>query len=232
MALDYARALLVLRPAFVMAKGREPTGYELVWPGAVAAAETSFGQGWVKPNEACKGSNNWGAVQAVGSQPACQGTDTMPDRKSYAQGFRVYASPEEGAADAIKRVFASAGDGILANPKTTSYEFSRALRRGTYYGGWCDRAVATFGKAAAKLGVPKNEAELACEAEAVDTHVKWMRPHVEGLSMALGMPPPPMGSPNATEASPIVRHARWALAVGAGLLVGGGVAVAKRAAWL
>ena len=103
--LNYGAAIATLREAWPSVfPGQEPKPRELMFVGAVGALETSFGQGWVAPNEACKGSNNWGAVQAVGSEPACQGSDSMPDKKRYAIGFKTYASPTEGAADLIRQV--------------------------------------------------------------------------------------------------------------------------------
>src|SRR5512143_1913434 len=87
-----------------------------MWPGGIpqslpalqivqanAALESGYGQGWHPP---CNASNNWGAVQAGSAPPcpsgSCQYTDTHPDSGSYSWCFKVYPSPEAGAADFMR----------------------------------------------------------------------------------------------------------------------------------
>lgn len=62
----------------------------------VARGEGFYGRGWKGDGT---GSNNWGAVQGVGSAGSFQTTDHHADGSAYVGTFKRYNSPEEGFAD-------------------------------------------------------------------------------------------------------------------------------------
>lgn len=110
MTLSHADARAILSSAF---PGRSPAWYQAVQ--AVALGEGGYGNGWKNADVAeggvtysnrGEGSNNWGAIQCGHSTTPggdC-GAGCFPNIDHHADGtpyqgcFKVYATPEEGAA--------------------------------------------------------------------------------------------------------------------------------------
>lgn len=197
--------------------GREPTLAEIQYGQAVGWLETSYGRGWKKPPQKCidqgmpidyagaQASNNWGAVHATGSQPSFKWCDSKPNGEVYAQAFRVYPSPEEGAKDKLRHTFVlrKAVAKAVTGPQATVWRASFAMRRGMYYGSWCNKAVAQYGAsvggvtaqrelALAKTVPEASEGILACEKEAAtlhaDTAFKIIRKIAASLNEPVAMP--------------------------------------------
>jgi hypothetical protein len=103
---------IVLREAFRLVLGREPSSSEVQFLQAISELESSHGRGWKPPGN---GSYNLGAIQAHGSWAGetFQYTDTSPNpdgtSTSYAQKFRAYPSLIEGAKDLVRIVYVTNG---------------------------------------------------------------------------------------------------------------------------
>lgn len=69
----------------------------------VARGEGFYGRGWKEGPG--KGSNNWGAVQGVGSAGSFQTTDHHADGSAYMGRFKRYNTPEEGFNDMARILF-------------------------------------------------------------------------------------------------------------------------------
>ncbi len=171
--------------------GRAPSIVETQYGQAIGWLESSYGRGWGKcpcKNTECDmagaaASNNWGAVQAKGGVPSFQWCDTNPDGSEYAQHFRSYDSPEAGAADMLSHIFKSrkAVADALKSEGATVYRASLAMRRTTYFGGWCPNAIK--GGAVSSYGDPKGDPKkLACEAEAVAMHAKRAKTIIDDVA--------------------------------------------------
>lgn len=186
----------IVKPALESLLGREPSLAELQYGQSVGKIESSYGAGWNKcpctdPSDcdvaAAQASNNWGAVQAKAGQPGFSWCDTNPDGSKYKQRFRSYATPQEGAADKLRIMFRNmpAVAASLASDGATVYRASLAMRRSTYYGGWCPKAISQYGQAANRYGDPKGvPAALACEAEAVAQHAKRAKQVIDAIAAA------------------------------------------------
>ena len=197
----HRNAAAVMREAWKAEHGAEPTPRELLFALAVADAETNYGRGWKAP---CAGSNNWGARQITASEkakgvPSCEYTDSHPDGTRYPIGFKVYASPVDGARDVVRLLTTQRPEtwAVMRNPRGTIYAFSDRMRREKYYGGFCPTAVKAHpGAKVAVYGAPegKGAAVVACHEEAVAHHAEsFVGRRIVEIAAALGLEPPPMG---------------------------------------
>jgi len=101
---------------------------------AVARFETSYGEGWAKSCPAAVGSNNWGAVHATALQPSIECTDHREDGTPYQARFRVYATPEDGAADVIAILWRMPHvRAFLLGDEADPEGMARAMRADRYY---------------------------------------------------------------------------------------------------
>lgn len=193
-----ARPIMVA--AFKRVMGRDPTLAEIQYVQAVANLETSYGKGW--KDERCPGgssSNNWGAVQARGGEAQFPCTDSHPDGSRYQQGFKVYATPEDGAADVVKHVFVNRPKtaAALASSSPTIFRASYAMRREVYYGGFCPKAVKQYGSA---IAIPsyknpdQDEGTKACAREAIELHATTAQRGINAIAKAMGEPAMPLGT--------------------------------------
>lgn len=196
----YKQAAATMQQAAQSELGRDLTDTELSYCLAVAKLETGFGRGW---KGAMVGSNNWGAVQCSASNQ--DGAGCIPYEDSYADGtkykinFRSYATPVDGARDVIKHVMVHRPTvaKVLASPDCTIYRASLAMRRTTYYGGFCPKTVSRYGTMGRRTAQrnPETDAEKSCEHEAVDLHAaKAVAPIAAELATALGTSPMVLGS--------------------------------------
>lgn len=141
-------ARAILDPAVVQVFGEgvvSPRGVDLIQ--GLNRYETGYGAKWNGVD--CPGadtSNNWGGVKTGGAKWAtaneakctpgksfaCQDRDAAGNRWWYC--FRIYATPQEGAADVVRILF--------KNQYTRAYlqgggddpaEFAAAMRRGGYF---------------------------------------------------------------------------------------------------
>lgn len=172
------------------ARGLTPSRAELQGWAAVALVETQYGAGWKPP---MVGSNNWGAVQAVKGQPSRQWQDQHPDGTVYQQAFREYATPEEGAADLIRHLTTLRPMTWAAMRSGDWWRTADAMRRETYFGGWCPKAAAKYGGAAVRV-MPKgdpstwSDATRACHEEAFPVYGAKMRAYARQVAEALDEP--------------------------------------------
>lgn len=197
----FTEAAAIMREACKAELGREPSDSELTYCLAIAKLETGFGRGW---KGAMVGSNNWGAVQCSSSAQGSGGS-CIPYEDSYADGtrykidFRSYPTPLDGARDVVKHVMVHRPSvaKILGADDCTIYRASLAMRRTTYYGGFCPKTVArygTMGKRTAQRD-PQTDAEKSCEHEAVELHAKTVvAPIAAKISSALGLQPMRLGT--------------------------------------
>ena len=180
--------------------GRPGTPAELQYVQAVSYLETNYGKGW---NGAMVGSNNWGAVQCPGN--AQSGPDCIPYQDSQSSGakynvsFRRYATPEDGATDVAKRILKSQPltASALSSPEGTVSMASYAMRREHYYGGFCPKALAQFGAAAADASFAhpdRDEGTSACAKEAVILHITVAGKLVKAIAAAVGEEPMRIGN--------------------------------------
>ena len=101
---------------------------------AVARFETSYGEGWATSCPAAVGSNNWGAVHATALQPSIECTDHREDGTPYQARFRVYATPEDGAADVIAILWRMPHvRAFLLGDEADPEGMARAMRADRYY---------------------------------------------------------------------------------------------------
>jgi len=195
-------AAAVMREAWKAEHGMDPTPRELLFALAVADAETNYGRGWKAP---CSGSNNWGARQITSGEkakgvPSCEYTDSHPDGTRYQIGFKVYASPVDGARDVVRLLTKQRSEtwAVMRDPRGSIYAFSDRMRREKYYGGFCPKAVKAYpGAKVAVYGPPegKGAAVVACHEEAVAHHAEsFVGRRIIEIASALGLEPPPMGS--------------------------------------
>jgi len=196
----YKEASAIMLEAGKAELGRVLSDTELTYCLAVAKLETSFGRGW---KGAMVGSNNWGAVQcgskAQGSSGCIPYEDSYADGTKYKVDFRSYATPVDGARDVIKHVmvYRPSVAAILASPDCTIYRASLAMRRTTYYGGFCPKTVSRYGTMGSRMAQkdPKTDAEKSCEHEAVELHAKTViAPIAAEIAAALGIEPMKLGT--------------------------------------
>ena len=133
---------ILLRDAFRERFGREATRPEIQCVQAVAALESSYGEGWKAPGI---GSHNFGAIQAGSTWKGetFQYTDTRPNSDGsstpYVTKFRRYASASEGASDLVRVVYQARGRDKLVLPPASlgdTLGFSRGLHATGYYEGF------------------------------------------------------------------------------------------------
>ncbi len=125
---------IVLREAFRIVLGREPSVPEVQCLQAISELESGHGRGWEPPGN---GSYNLGAIQAYGSWSGetFAYTDTAPQTdgssKPYRQAFRKYPSLIEGAKDLVRIVFVASGRATVLKAATEgqTLRFSAGL--------WC-----------------------------------------------------------------------------------------------
>ena len=197
---SHAWARPIVESAAALVLQRAPTLAELQYGQAIGSLETSYGKGWVRCPKGCDGqcdisgaqaSNNWGAVQAKGSDASFQWCDSHPDGSTYKQRFRSYETPKDGAADMLGHVFSRRPmvAKALASKGATIYRASLAMRRAVYYGGFCPKAVARFGPG---IAIPsyrdpdRDEGTRACEREAVEMHAKRVNDIVRAIAASTG----------------------------------------------
>ncbi len=178
----------IVAAGWVLATGRGPTRFELLWGLIWSRIDTSWGRGWSAPCAApeqcgcdCAGSNNWGAVHAKKGQPSCPWADRYPNGQSYCVGIRTYPSPQEGARDFVRHL-------VVLRPSTGAAlarvapvrEVIEAMRDEKYFGGFCPKTTA--------LGLPTSSEQ--CRREAVDLTVLRARAEANIICAALGWPKP------------------------------------------
>jgi peptidoglycan hydrolase-like protein with peptidoglycan-binding domain len=84
--------------------GEDPDLASLQITGATARLESNYGLSSYTNKDTGEKSgtiNNWGAVQG---QPGFLASDTHADGSAYTAHYRIYATPEEGAADMLKQM--------------------------------------------------------------------------------------------------------------------------------
>lgn len=193
----------IVKQALSELLGETPSLAALQYGQSIGHLESSYGKGW---NSIPKGrdhiqhdlsgaraSNNWGAVHATGSQPGFAWSDTDSKGDPYAQRFRSYATPSEGAKDKLKHTFVArkAVADAVSGKGASVWRASLAMRRTVYYSSWCPKAVARYGKDVGKVSAQKNpatEGELACEREAAELHAKKAYNSILKIAAALGEP--------------------------------------------
>jgi hypothetical protein len=169
----------VMRQALTRVLGEVPSDAVLFYCMAVAFLESTYGKGWSAASgiAAC---NNWGAVQCrAPGQPGCvESTDHTSAHKEFKTGFRCYGTPLEGAEDVAKSIMKArpATRDALTGRGANVYRASYAMRRETYYGGFCPKAVSRYGEQAGSVAALKNpdrdEGSTACAREAIEAHAK------------------------------------------------------------
>lgn len=200
--------------AFRLQHGREPRPVEALLIQAVAELETNCGRGWREVQDygggrkrECPGasrSNNWGAIQARPGQPSFPCADTHQDGRIYAQAFRAYPSPVEGARDLVRHLGPSLRPDSWAAIQRGDLEgLSRAMYRERYYGSSCPKAIRQYGQIAAqdssygrrarKATAPQGEAGRACDEEAIGQHTARLRSRADAIADAIGEPRAPTG---------------------------------------
>jgi hypothetical protein len=124
--MDHGEARELIREGARRCLGREPTPGEVEAAQAVALSETGYGSRW---KEAGGGSNNWGAILATSSSDPQFNHRDENESGPYVAGFRIYATPAEGAAAVAREVLCSRHrPGVVAAIASGSLEaFSRAL---------------------------------------------------------------------------------------------------------
>jgi hypothetical protein len=192
----------IVRQALKELLGREPTLAELQYGQSIGHLESSYGKGWGRapkgrehiPHDVqgAMASNNWGAVHATGSQPGFAWSDTKSNGEPYAQRFRSYESPSDGAKDKLRHTFIARPivAEALSSDWPSVWRASLAMRRTMYYGSWCPKAVARYGKAVGDIAAQRNpdasEGNTACEREAAELHAKKAYDSIKRIAAALG----------------------------------------------
>ena len=135
--------LSVLQGAWPTIFSEQPTTRELHTATMVARHESGYGTGW---KGEMVGSNNWGAIQA--STPPCTpgvsapNVDTHPNADGtstpYTSCFKVYATPEAGAADLLHVLFVVNKRQSVRNAANTGsiYAVAKAMHDTGYYEGF------------------------------------------------------------------------------------------------
>lgn len=178
--------------------GIEYTLWQMQYVQAVAFAETGYGQ-WGGANKPeMIGSNNWGAIHCPGVQQGKGNPNCIPsgDVKSNGKGFKVefkrYSSPLEGAKDVVKQVLGRGATGRAISAQLPVYHVSYAMRRESYYGGFCFDAVKQYGdRAAGVAGIrdpDRNEWFTACAVEAITIHAEKLKTDIGNMAAASGDP--------------------------------------------
>lgn len=132
-----------LHNAFFEVFLREPTLLEMQCAQAIAWLETQYGDGW-GPHDSGFGSNNWGAVQAganwtgatfehIDTHPNGDGTSTP-----YVTRFRLYPTPQMGAADLVRAVYQWHGRSVVLDAAVSGnvHGVSEELYATGYYEGF------------------------------------------------------------------------------------------------
>lgn len=133
----WARAVLVKAWPTVF-PGRAPTLAELQIAQALAAFDGAYGGGRLE------GTNNWGAVhQGFPKDGECPPGGRLFDdfdaktQKRYPVCFKVYPSPEAGAADVLRQMYvARATVAQYVRERRDLQTITRALFRAHYFGGF------------------------------------------------------------------------------------------------
>lgn len=146
----------VIRRAWPTVTGREANLAELQIAGANADLESNYGRASYKLLDHSTGAvlatsgviNNWGAVQTSDPAKGFLATDTSPLKQTpenpkgyYDHHYRVYATPEEGAAEMIRQM-------------TTRRPTSWKLMAAGDIDGWAEAMHARPGKVDPESGVP------------------------------------------------------------------------------
>jgi len=182
----------IIEQAFKDVVGRAGSIFELQYAQAVAFLESSYGKGWKDPMKGCF---NWGAVQCPANAQTGPGCvpyqDSQSSGQKYDVSFRCYGSDLEGARDVIKHVFVKRAQtaAILADTAGTNFRASYAMRRESYYGGFCVKSTARYGTAAANASFAhpdRDEGTRACMAEAVGLHANRVQGLVREIAAAVG----------------------------------------------
>lgn len=178
---------------------------------AQARLETQYGRGWkAKPgvpgSEQMANSNNWGSVQCTQTgypcQPGCAPYgDSHQDGTKYEQCFKVYPTPEAGAADFLRHMTVVRPDTKAALAAGEAWEdVSRALYFESYYGGWCPNAIAAWkpqgiiANQYSRYGskkpqtVDQETAGKACDEEAIARHAEKLFVSAEAIARNLDEP--------------------------------------------
>ena len=116
--------------------GPNLTQAEKHYVASVARGESFYGNGWKKPGEGL-GSNNWGAITTSNTDPTTSfpHIDHTESGKEIIQRYKIYSSPEAGAADLIrvllkdnvkKAINTGNGDNAVAEQKANRYFTAKA----------------------------------------------------------------------------------------------------------
>jgi peptidoglycan hydrolase-like protein with peptidoglycan-binding domain len=104
------------------------------------------------------GSNNWGAVQGVGSAGSFSTTDYHADGAAYAGKFKKYATPEEGYKDLVRILLKPNVRAALAKNGSIK-DASTAQRANRYYEApqvkYQEALVRNYNQIAANIGLPR-----------------------------------------------------------------------------
>ncbi len=162
---------------------------------AVSWLESNYGTGWGKTAPEMVGSNNWGAVHCpkdmCPSANCIKSKDSDSAQRPFPVCFKSYATPEDGAADAIAQVLGRGYNAAGFEEGVSTYTLSYSMRRGAYYGGWCPEATKQYGAAVTAWSVKNpdaSEGAKACAREAITTHANLMQDFMEQIANASGIP--------------------------------------------
>lgn len=165
------------------------TANELAYCMAIAAIETNYGKGWNETRcPGGKAANNWGAVIGKDGFP-CE--DSNSDGSKYKTNFKVYDSPVDGAAGVVKQVLVNRPKvrEALKGGDASVFRASLAMRRTSYYAGFCPKATKAYSTEDAKASFGKpdlNDGTRACEKEAVELHANAVAKKLAGIYPAMG----------------------------------------------
>jgi hypothetical protein len=156
--------------------GREPTMAEIQYTQAVGWLEGNYGKAKPGGSDAI---NNWGGVHCptgmpIGEGNCRRGKDKYSNGKVFRVGFLSYNDPYDGCLDMVKNINARGSYGVLGETGTVMAT-SLVMRRGSYYGSYCPKAVAQYGSTSQtgylSLVAPYlSEATRACDQEAIELH--------------------------------------------------------------
>lgn len=181
----------------------EATPYAVQAAQAWARIESFYGNpgGWKKKSPNLEHSNNWGAVQCTTPGPGCgMSTDKNPDGSSFAVGFKIYATPVDGARDFLRHLYKHRpGVAAVAKREGSALDFVTAMHESAYFGGFCPEAVKEYGSDASRWShvprqgkpYPSAEAERAgkaCDREVRELAAAGLLANAAALAEANGEP--------------------------------------------
>jgi hypothetical protein len=125
--------------------------------------------------------------------------DTDTGGKKFAVSFACYAGPVEGAADVVRHVIKNRPRTAqaLGADRTTVFRASYAMRRESYYGGFCPNAIKQYGAEAGRASFKtpdKSEGTKACAEEAITLHAKRLHSLMRQIACTMGEKTIPLGT--------------------------------------